>query len=61
MMYLILNQMCLIKKYFLIKKKRKIFMVGVWVFCEWRHKWRTFKPPWLTLPGLGPKPLDGSI
>jgi len=34
MMYLILNQMCLIKKYFLIKKKRKIFMVGVWVFCE---------------------------
>jgi len=25
------------------------------------HKWRTFTPPWLTSPGPGPKPLDGSI
>ena len=24
-------------------------------------KWRTFRPPWLTSPGPGPKPLDGSI
>jgi len=23
--------------------------------------WRTFEPPWSTLPGPGPKPLDGSI
>jgi len=33
----------------------------VWIFCDWRHKWRTFRPTWLTSPGPGPKPLDGSI
>ena len=30
-------------------------------FCEWHHKWRTFRPPWHTLPGPGRQPLDGSI
>jgi len=34
---------------------RKFFFVwGVWIFCEWCHKWRTFKPPWPTSPGPGP-------
>jgi len=31
------------------------------VFCEWRHKWRTFRPPWPTLPGPGRHALGGSI
>jgi len=31
------------------------------IFFEWRHKWKTFWPPWPTLPGPRPKPLDGSI
>jgi len=30
-------------------------------FCEWRHKWRTFRPPWPTLPGPERQPLGGSI
>ena len=30
--------------------EKKFFGWGVWVFCEWHHKWRTFKPPWPTLP-----------
>jgi len=30
-------------------------------FCEWHHKWRTFRPPWPTLPGPGHQPLGGSI
>ena len=34
------------------------FWLGVWVFCECRHKWSTFWPP---LPGPERKPLDGSI
>ena len=29
--------------------------------CEWRHKWRTFWPPWPTLPGPGRQPLGGGI
>ena len=28
---------------------------------DWRHKWRTFRPPWPTLPGPGRQPLGGSI
>jgi len=40
---------------------KKIFCLGVWVFCEWRHKWKTFRPPWPTLPGPGHQPLSGSI
>jgi len=53
--------MYLIKKiFFSIKKKKKLWL-GLRVFCEWCHKWRTFRPPWPTLPGPGPKPFDGSI
>ena len=40
---------------------KKHFWLGGAVFCEWRHKWRTFRPPWPTLPGPGLKPLDSSI
>ena len=40
---------------------KKIFCLGVRFFCEWRHKWRTFWPPWPTLPGPGCQPLGGSI
>jgi len=32
---------------------KKIFCLEVRIFCEWRHKWRTFRPPWPTLPGPG--------
>jgi len=24
---------------------KKIFWLGVQIFCEWCHKWRTFRPP----------------
>ena len=41
--------------------RKKNFAWGVRVFCEWRHKWRTFRPPWPTLPGPGRQPLGGSI
>ena len=27
---------------------KKNFGWGVQIFCEWRHKWRTFRPPWPT-------------
>jgi len=40
---------------------KKIFWLGVRIFREWHHKWRTFRPPWPTSPGPGLKPLDGSI
>jgi len=41
---------------------KKNFLLGrCGFFCEWRHKWRTFRPPWLTSPGPGRQPLDGSI
>jgi len=40
---------------------KKIFCLGDAVFCEWRHKWRTFRPPWPTLPGPGRQPLGGSV
>ena len=33
----------------------------IWVFCEWHHKWRTFRPFWPTSSDSGPNPLDGSI
>ena len=32
-----------------------------WTFCEWRHKWSSFKCFSPTSSGPGPKPLDGSI
>ena len=40
---------------------KKNFCLGARVFCEWHHKWRTFRPPWPMLPGPGRQPLDGSI
>jgi len=36
---------------------QKIFCLGVRFFCQWRHKWRTFRPPWPTLLGPGRQPL----
>ena len=41
--------------------RKKIFARGVQFFCEWCHKWRTFWPPWPTLPGPGRQPLGVSI
>jgi len=41
--------------------RKKNFVWGVRVFCEWRHKWKTFRPPWPALPGPGRQPLGGSI
>jgi len=38
---------------------KKNFCLGVRVFCEWPHKWKTFRPPWPTLPGPGRQPLGG--
>jgi len=40
---------------------KKIFAWELQVFCEWRHKWRSFRTPWPTLPGPGRQPLGGSI
>jgi len=46
----------------LVCTRKKIFASrGMRVFCEWRHKWRTFRPPWPTLLGPGRQPLAGSI
>jgi len=36
-------------------------VLGFALFCEWRYKWRTFRPPWPTSPVPGPKLLDVSI
>jgi len=40
---------------------KKIFAWEVRVFCDRRHKWRTFRPTWPTLPGPGRQPVGGSI
>jgi len=40
---------------------KKILAWGMWIFCEFCHKLRTFRPPWPTSPGPGHQPLDGSI
>jgi len=40
---------------------RKKFLVGGADFCEWRHKWKTLRPPWPSSPGPGFKALDGNI
>jgi len=45
----------------LVCSENKIFWFWVLDFCELRRKWRTFRPPWSTSPGPGPKPLDRSI
>jgi len=45
----------------LVCTRKKFFWLGKRIFCELHHQWRTFRPPWPTLPGPGPKPLDGSI
>jgi len=44
-----------------LHSKKNFFCLGGWIFCEWRHKWRTFRPPWPTLPGPGRQQLDGNI
>jgi len=45
----------------LLCTRKKIIPWSVRIFCEWSHKWRTFRPPWLTLPGPGHQTLGGSI
>ena len=50
-----------VKRCLLVCTQKTIFCLGVWVFCEWRHKWKTFRPPWPTLPDPERQPLDGSI
>jgi len=45
----------------LVCTRKKFFCLGVRVFCEWRHKWKTFRPPWPTLLGPGRQLLGGSI
>jgi len=37
--------------------RKKFYAWGLRVFCEWCHKWKTVRPPWPTLPGLGRQPL----
>jgi len=34
----------------LVCTRKKFFFLGMWVFCECRHKWRTFWPPWPWAP-----------
>jgi len=29
----------------LVCTSKNFFVWGLWIFCEWRHKWRTFRPP----------------
>jgi len=41
----------------LICTRKKFFAWGLRVFCEWHHNWRTFRPPWPTLPDPGRHPL----
>ena len=44
-----------------LHSKKNFCLGGGGFFCEWRHKWRTFRPPWPTLSGPGRQPLGGSI
>ena len=37
--------------------RKKFFACGVRVFCEWRHKWSSFRVILVMLPGLGPNHL----
>jgi len=41
--------------------RKKFFGWGMRIFCEWCHKWGTFRPPWPTSIGPGRQLLDGSI
>ena len=41
--------------------KNKMFCLRGEDFCEWRHNWKNFRPPWPTSCGPGRQPLDGSI
>jgi len=45
----------------LVCTRKKFFAWGMHFFCEGRHKWRTFRPPWPTSPGPGRQSLGGSI
>jgi len=45
----------------LICTRKKFFAWGVRIFCEWRHKWRSFRPRWPTFPGPASQPFGGSI
>jgi len=45
----------------LVCTRKNVFGLGCAGFCEWCHKWRSFRPPWPTLPGPGRQPLGGSI
>jgi len=45
----------------LVDTRKKLYGWDVPIFCEWCHKWVTFRPPWPTSPGPGLKLLDGSI
>ena len=46
---------------FVVLFPRSIHIRVVWIVCERCHKWRTFRPPWPTLPGPGRQPLGDSI
>jgi len=48
-------------KSFSLHSKKFFLLGGFGFFCEWRHKWRTFRPPCPTLPGPGRQWLGGSI
>jgi len=41
--------------------KKKFFEFEFWIFCEWHHKWSSFRPFWPTSSGPGPEPPDDSI
>jgi len=41
----------------LVCTRKKIFCLRVRVFCEWCLKWKTYRPPWPTLPGPRRQPL----
>jgi len=45
----------------LVCTRKKFSAWGCRLFCEWLHKWRTFRPPWPTLSGPWRQPLRGSI
>jgi len=42
----------------LVCTRKNIFWLGDADFCEWHHRWKTFRPLWPTSPGPGSKLLD---